>query len=46
MNKNLIFVQVSDKLLTPDSMVPDDYRTAYSRMEGYAFPEDYMEIPF
>lgn len=44
--ENLTFVQFSDKLLTPDSIMRDYYRKAYAKMEGYYFPEHYMEIPF
>ncbi len=44
--EGVTFVQFSDKLLTPDAIMRDYYRQAYSKMEGYYFPEHYMEIPF
>lgn len=44
--EGVTFVQFSDKLLTPNSKTRDYYRRAYSKMEGYYFPEHYMEIPF
>jgi hypothetical protein len=40
------FIQFSDKLLTPNSIMRDYYRKAYTNMDGYYFPEHYMEIPF
>ena len=42
----ITFVQFSDKLLTPDSIMRNYYRKAYITMDGYYFPEHYMEIPF
>ena len=45
-NEGITFVQFSDKLLTPDSIMRDYYRKAYAKMDGYYFPEHYMEIPF
>ena len=42
--ENTTFVQFSDKLLTPDSAMRDYYRKAYSKMEGYYFP-DFPLIP-
>lgn len=44
--EEITFVQFSDKLLTTDSIMRDYYRKAYSKMDGYYFPEHYMEIPF
>ncbi|OGG24050.1 hypothetical protein A3A79_02540 [Candidatus Gottesmanbacteria bacterium RIFCSPLOWO2_01_FULL_43_11b] len=44
--ESISFVQFSDKLLTPDSIMRDYYRKTYSKMDGYYFPEHYMEIPF
>ena len=44
--EGITFVQFSDKLLTPDSIMRDYYRQAYSKMDGYYFPEHYMEIPY
>lgn len=44
--ETITFVQFSDKLLTPDSIMRDYYRQAYAKMDGYYFPEHYMEIPF
>lgn len=44
--EGVTFVQFSDKLLTPDSVMRDYYRKAYAKMDGYYFPEHYMEIPF
>lgn len=43
--EGVTFVQFSDKLLTPDSIMRDYYRKAYAKMDGYYFPEHYMEIP-
>lgn len=44
--ETITFVQFSDKLLTPDSIMRDYYRQAYAKMDGYYLPEHYMEIPF
>ena len=44
--KSITFVQFSDNLLTPDSLMRDYYRRAYGKMDGYYFPKHYMEIPF
>lgn len=44
--EQITFVQFSDKLLTPNSIMRDYYRQAYAEMDGYYFPEHYMEIPY
>lgn len=44
--EHVTFAQFSDKLLTPDSLMRKYYRKAYATMDGYYFPEHYMEIPF
>lgn len=44
--ETITFVQFSDKLLTPASIMRDYYRKAYEAMDGYYIPEHYMEIPF
>lgn len=44
--EKVIFVQFSDNFLTSDSSMRDYYRAAYSKMDGYYYPQHYMEIPF
>ena len=46
MKEKILFVQFSDELLTPQSYMRDYYRSAYSQMPGYNFPQHFMEIPF
>lgn len=42
----LTFVQFSDELLTPESIMRDYYRRAYAQLDGYYYPRHFMEIPY
>jgi hypothetical protein len=42
----VVFVQFSDRLLTPHSPMRDYYQRSYARMPGYYLPPHFMEIPF
>lgn len=44
--RELVFVQCSDKLITPSDEMRRYYSAAYSRMPGYVLPEHSFEIPF
>ncbi|MER7046345.1 radical SAM protein [Streptomyces jumonjinensis] len=44
--RDVVFVQFSDRLLTPIDIMRRYYRYAYSAMPGYVLPPHYMEIPF
>lgn len=44
--RRVVFVQFSDRLLTPTEEVRRYYAAAYARMPGYVLPEHYCEIPF
>ncbi len=42
--EKITFVQFSDKL-TSSNLMGDYYRKAYEKMDGYYYPEHFMEIP-
>lgn len=44
--RELVFMQCSDQLITPNDEMRRYYSAAYSRMPGYVLPEHYFEIPF
>lgn len=42
----LVFVQFSDRLITPDDETRRYYERAYARLPGYHLPEHFFEVPY